>query len=494
MINSFQLFKIIFKNNLLNTFRSPMFEQTKVGMVFSAIGIGISAIYLIAFGTMWGYLVCKEGQFNSIFGLLPFITLLDFVMRMSIQQTPSIQVKPYVLLPVQQKDIITCFLVSSFYSSMTLVWFFMWIPYLFICMCGGLGFGEAFLMALTLYLICVINGIWYLLVRTLANQNPLFWAIPAAIYCLAYLPIFLYSEKGLEYIHDFCATHGFTWYAIVIYIGVFAILFKTNQKVQLHFVKKEALRKEKVKEVRMSDFSFLGTWGLTGEYLKLEIKAAIRCKSIRQMYIQGLILIIMFSLLIAYTDIYEDDFSHNGLCLYCFLFFGIVNLTKIMCQEGNYIDLLMVNKENILTLLRAKYYFYCSVLIIPATLLLPAVFTGKFSLLMMLSYLLFTAGPLYCLLFQLAVYNKQTMPLHEKITGKNKMENSLQLIVTLVAFVCPVLFNMLLRLFFSDETSYIIMTSIGLAFVSSRELWLRNIYSRMMKRHYDNLNGFHATR
>ena len=50
--------------------------------------------------------------------------------------------------------------------------------------------------------------------------------------------------------------------------------------------------------------------------------------------------------------IYDGRFSTNLWCLYCFVFFGAVNLVKIMGPEGNYIDLLMVHQENIYNLLR----------------------------------------------------------------------------------------------------------------------------------------------
>lgn len=495
MINGLKLFRIIFKNNRLNGRRSPMFEQTKVGMIFTAIGTGVSAIYLIAIGTMLGYTACQDGgQFNSIFGLLPILMIFDFVLRLSIQQAPSMLVKPYVVLPIRQKDIITCFLVSSLYSAISLIWFFLWIPYLIICICGGMSWGIAIGQLFILYIITAINGLWYLLVRTLANQNILYWSLPIVLCGLMGIPFILYSDKGFDYIFKFCIDYGFSWIAIGLYLFIFYLLFVTNQRVQLHFAKKEVARKETVRLKEIPSFSFLDTWGVTGEYLKLEIKAALRCKSIRSRYLQGLFLIIMFSCLLAYTDIYSDDFSHNGICLYCFLFFGAVNLVKIMQPEGNYIDLLMVNKENILTLLRAKYYFYCSVLILPTLLLLPTIITGKISYLMILSYLLFTAGPLYCILFQLAVYNKQTIPLNEKVTGKNKAGNTLQTVVSLFSFIFPVIFNMILKFIFNENSSYYIMIGIGLFFVSSRELWLRNIYNRMMKRHYDNLNSFHATR
>ena len=98
------------------------------------------------------------------------------------------------------------------------------------------------------------------------------------------------------------------------------------------------------------------------------------------------------------------------------------------------------------------------------------------------------------MLFQMAVYNKTTLPLNDKITGKNQMENKWQAIVSLVGFFAPVAFVMLLQTIFSDEIAYLVLIVIGLAFTIAEPYWMRNIYRRMMLRRYDNLEGFHATR
>ncbi|MFS6554934.1 DUF5687 family protein, partial [Parabacteroides distasonis] len=110
------------------------------------------------------------------------------------------------------------------------------------------------------------------------------------------------------------------------------------------------------------------------------------------------VVITMLSLIIAYTDAYSGTFAINMWCIYCFVFFGATTLIKIMGVEGNYIDFLMVHRENIYTLLRAKYYFYSATLILPLLLLMPAIIAGKFPLLMILAYMFLTIGPCYCLL------------------------------------------------------------------------------------------------
>jgi hypothetical protein len=113
---------------------------------------------------------------------------------------------------------------------------------------------------------------------------------------------------------------------------------------------------------------------------------------------------------------------------------------------------------------------------------------------MVLAYLLTATGPVYCMLFQMAIYNKVTLPLNDKITGKNQMENKWQAIVSMVGFFAPIVLVMLLQAIFSETVAYAVLITIGLAFTLGEPYWMRNIYRRMMVRRYDNLEGFHATR
>ena len=166
-----------------------------------------------------------------------------------------------------------------------------------------------------------------------------------------------------------------------------------------------------------------------------------------------------------------------------------------MCYEGNYIDCLMVRKEHIVTLLQAKYYFYSAMLLLPFLLMLPTVFTGKCTLLMLVAYGVFTAGAEYFLFFQMAIYNKQTMPLNTKFIGKGSMENNyMQVVVQLFIFVLPVFYVMMLQALFPDVVAYTVTLLTGLAFILTHKLWIRNVYRRMMLRRYENMEGLRSSR
>ena len=101
----------------------------------------------------------------------------------------------------------------------------------------------------------------------------------------------------------------------------------------------------------------------------------------------------------------------------------------------------------------------------------------------------------YFLLFQTAVYNKQAIPLNEKLTTKGGLDgNYTQMLIMAGIFIVPSILVNMLQTFLSENTVYTVILIIGIIFVLTHSIWLRNIYKRMMKRKYANLESFTATR
>ena len=497
-MNKLQLFLLLRKNIKLSEKRSVLFEANQYGKLFGYIMVGFLVIELIALGTFFGWLAATETGEELIFYMMPFVLIFDFGGRFMTQQTPMMLVKPYLLTPVSKYAAIDCFLVQQLLDGGNLVWMTLFLPYAFIVWCGGLSFWATIGMLALLHLMVLVNSQWYLLVRTLVNQSLWWWALPGVFYGLLVLPFFVLTDEQLDLVLDFFGQafepYVFSWWSALCFSGLLAALFAVNRKMQMTLVYDEIAHTEKTKLKHVSEFKALNRFGQIGEYLKLEIKSTMRNKAIRTRFIQGVCFITFFSLMIAFTSVYNSSFERNFWCLYAFIFFGSVNLTKVMCPEGNYIDMLMVHEENILTLLRAKYYYYCAILLLPFAFTLIPVFTGKFSIMMVLAYLFTATGPVYLLLFQMAVYNKQTMPMNEKITGKNQLENKWQGIVSMVAMFAPIIEMFILRAIFDENTAYWALFLIGLAITLAEPYWMRNIYQRMMQRRYENLEGFHTTR
>ena len=130
----------------------------------------------------------------------------------------------------------------------------------------------------------------------------------------------------------------------------------------------------------VSEYKFLDRYGEIGEYIRLELKLLLRNKVCRKSLYSVTAIVLIFSLTISFSDIYDGG-SRDFFVLYNYIIFGILFLSPLMSYEGNYIDGLMSRKESIYSLLRAKYILYSIALIIPFVLMIPGMVTGKVSVL-----------------------------------------------------------------------------------------------------------------
>lgn len=492
-MNKFQLYRLLRKNTNLSYKRSPAFEQNKWAKLLIYLGAGMFALYLIMYGCIVG--MAAKGEAGMMLAFAPFYMAIDFLLRFIVQTTPGMMVKPYILQPISRYTAIECFLIGEHVSGYNLLWLCMFVPYSIIQLFAGESFVLVLLELVTCELLMVLNSQIYLFFRTLINRSVL-WLIPGLVfYALPFTPLMLSPKADtFDKMVDMIIAQGLSWYALPIVLLVICGLFFVNRHMQFIFVYEEISKKTERALKHVSEFAFFNRFGLVGEYLKIELKSNIRNKTMRTRCIYSLCAVIAFSLLVAYTTIYDSELMQNFWCLYCFALYGVTALIKIMGQEGNYIELLMMHRENIIALLRAKFIFYSAVLIIPFVIMLPAVFTGKYTILMLFAYMLLTAGFLHFVIFQLAVYNKQTLPLQLKVTAKGNFENGMQLVIELFALFGPVLITGLGYLLVGLTYTYIFMCIVGLAFIIAHPIWIRNIYTRMMKRRYENLEGFMNTR
>ena len=171
----------------------------------------------------------------------------------------------------------------------------------------------------------------------------------------------------------------------------------------------------------------------------------------------------------------------------------MIILSQIMSFEGNYIDGLMSRKESIMSLLKAKYYTYSIGEIIPFILMVPAIIMNKLTLLGAFAWFFYTIGFIYFCFFQLAVYNKQTVPLNEKVASR-QTNSAIQMVVNFAAFGVPLILYSLLNAFLGETITYIILLVVGLGFTLTSPLWIKNVYHRFMKRRYENMEGFRDSR
>ena len=271
-----------------------------------------------------------------------------------------------------------------------------------------------------------------------------------------------------------------------------ALLYWANFRLQMGMVHAEIGKKEDREMKHATQLNFLNRYGKLGEYLKLEVKQRLRNKSVRMSFFVGIGFMVMFSVIMYFSDVYDNNFMRPFICLYNYIILGMMTLVTIMCYEGNYIDGLMSRRESILQLLTAKYYFNVLLLFIPPIIQLPLMIIGKMSVWMNAGYFFLTAGVLYPMFFQMAVYNNNTLPMNSKITSKQG--NTAQQIISTVIFFLPLGLERAATALLGEPWGYILLAAFGIAGIATHPYWLRNVYRRFMARRYKNMEGFRASR
>ena len=503
-MNRLQLYRTLYRHRSLSMRRALDYEHNRSAKYLFYIGYIMGFAYMLFIAVLLSLKVNNMRDTNSaglIVGILPIILLVDLFIRFTYQQTPAQIIKCYALLPLPRKVCIESFIGASLFNLGNAWWYVLFIPYCVMSVVFSYGLLATILLLAFIGLAILLNSQLYVLFRTLISQSLLWILGLLAVYSLLAIPmilggngsfassLFIYSRLGIA------LSQGEIWPLLIVLALLIAVVW-LNREVQFHAIWRELTSEKAATKVNGKDrLAFLRQHGEIGEYAHLEWKLISRNKFPRKTFIYSFFLITLLSVLISFTQAYNGDGMVRFWCSYNFVILALSVLSRLLSMEGNYIDMLMVHPNSIYSLLRAKYYVYCGLLIVPFVLMLPMVFVGKASLLMLLGFGLFAAGFQFFVFFQSAVYNKRTQKLNVSLMSSRNVErNYLYLFVCLLALLTPVIFVGMLSMFCSPTICYLCLGLVGLIGIATHRLWIRNVYVRMMARRHENLEGFRTSK
>ena len=264
--------------------RHPMYEKNRFAKFWMYAMAVFWAGYLIFIGTMFAS--AFEGEavepYHILNAGLVFILALDFVMRFPFQKTPTQEVKPYLLLPVRRNRLIDFLLIRSGLNGFNLVWLFLFIPFALLTVTKFYGLTGVLAYCAGIWLLMLLNNYWFLLCRTLLSDR-IWWV---------FLPILVYSGIAAALlipddspVFDWSVTLGDAYITgnPLAFLGTLlavAAMWYTDSRVIRRFIYNELNKVEDstVKVKKISNYQFLDRFGLTGEYIRLELKLMLRNK------------------------------------------------------------------------------------------------------------------------------------------------------------------------------------------------------------------------
>lgn len=493
------LFLELWKNGKLASRRHPMYEKNRFGQFFIYLGIALWIGYLMFFAVFFALTLNGESvePYHLINGVLILFLIMDFCLRIPFQKTPSQEIKPYLLLPIPRRKLIDMLLIRSGLSGFNFFWLSFFVPFAILTVARFYGVSGVLTYSLGIWMLMLANNYLFLLCRTLIAGHKAWLALPVGLYG-GWLAAMLIPEDSPLLTLFVDLGEGFITGQLLTFAGcgaVIAALWYTNHRILQKTLYNEINKVEDttVQVKSVSEYRFLDRYGQLGEYIRLELKLLLRNKICRNQLYMVLGCTSVFSLILGFTDTYTG-LGKDFFIIYNFQLMAVMFLSTLMSYEGNYIDALLIRRESIYTLLRAKYLFYSAAQLIPFLLLTPGMVKGSISLPLCLGWLFFTPGPIYCLLFQMAVYNSKTIDLNTKMMSGKNVGSGMQNLVSSASFIVPFVFYFLATLLVGETNAPWLLMAIGLVFILASPWWLKQVYRRFMKRRYQNLEGFHQSR
>jgi hypothetical protein len=477
--------------------RSPLYDKNRFAKTMMWVGALFWAGYLFFFGVVFAFAFDGNREPYDVMngGGLIVVLVLDLLMRIPFQRTPTQEVKPYLLLPIRRTRLMDFLLIRSGMSAFNLIWLFMFVPFALITIPKYFGIMGVVTYCIGIWLIVLFNNYWYLLWRTLTSVSLLWMIIPVLCYAGVALALFLPDKPTLFYFFMDLG-QGFIDGNLLVFLAVLlvlALLWWIDRRIMMHFMYAEVNKVEDTRVKHLSEYRFLDRYGEIGEYMRLELKLMLRNKVCKASLNAIIAVVIFFSLMLSFTPAYDSNFMTGFIVIYNFIIFGILFLSPLMSYEGNYIDGLMSRKETIYSLLRAKYIIYSIACTIPLILMIPAMVMEKVTFLTCLTWMIFTVGCIYFFLFQLAAYNDTSINLTAKMTARQN-NGWRQMVASLISFGLPMILNFTLVPILGEVVFNWVLIVIGLLFILTSPRWLKYTYRRFMARRYINMEGFRNTR
>jgi hypothetical protein len=482
--------------------RNPLFERNLAVRIFMFIMFGFLALEFLALGFVFDKFLLKTGTytlaidvFNSI---LLYVFLADLVIKLFLKQNQSMQIAPYLTLPVKRSRLFDFLLLKEFGSFWNWYWLFLIVPFALKSVTPYYGLETAFLYILFFYLLCIAVSLIVNLIHSLISKNGWFYIAPVLLVALSLALPFLFNVPTGDYTQragdGLLNNHPLMWMGLIVFLASLWICNRTLMRTAVY----SELQGEKTEKISsFSSLSFLDRFGAIGDFMNLEIKMILRSKRLKQQTILVALLCFWFFVMQLYipNNIYQraDESGTFAMYLYCILTLGTLGLIMgqyIFTSESSFFDGLMVRRSSLFDLLQSKYILYSSYsLLITLLLLIPAI-QGKLSILFLLSAFFYTIGPVFFLIFQNAVYNKTHFDLFDKGMMNWKGQSGNMIAITMITMFIPILLILIIKVIWGQTTVCLFMLITGLLFTLTVKYWLASTYKRFLKRKYKNMEGF----
>ena len=453
-------------------------------VLFLVLGLNIGKIL----GQMGGDPV---DRFNSI--ILWYLPA-DLFMRCLLQPLPTIEVLPYLRLPLRRRQIINYLLSRSLVNLFNLIPWFVIIPFSIQMLLPQTGTGLVVIYLAVMALLLIFNNFLAVFIGFQIQKRPILYAIPFGLQAiLISLNNWGIPVSGLSVSFGKYILAGNPVLIVTLTFAIIGIIYATSRLLFRNFyvdeIKSTKERKTYFALVGENNFKSLGE---IGRYLSLEINLLIRNKRPRQMMVMVPIVIIYFMFILSNSNHPNGPFF-NLLITTTLIGIGANNYGQfIFTWESSYFDTLMARKNNFKNYVKAKFYLLSALSILSfIPLFIFFLYMQTIDPYLICSVLLFTVGINSFIILFFSSFNEGRIDLSRSSFFNYQGINGSKYLISLVFYFLPIGIFSLFKYYFNPLVGELAIAIPGLLFIALNDWWIKRIIlPQFQRRKYKNLDGY----
>lgn len=483
-----------FSHELKAFWRSKNTGKTIAVKAVMGVLILILLLYVVALGVLLdmilGKVFPKDDLVVTFCGIILIYFLFDMLMRMQLQELPTLKVQPYLHLPVKRNSVVGYLALTSLLSFFNLWPIVLFGPFIIKVILPSSGALVAIAFLAAVISLSVFNNYLAMYIKRKSNLNGWVFLVAFAVLGLAIAGDFawhIYSLRNLSYLY-FGALLTKPYLALLplaLGLGMFYFNF-IYLKGNLYL---EELGSRKASAYKSStEIPFLGRYGSVGDLVANEIKLILRNKRSRSALVMSSFM--LFYGLIFYTQkAYPDGFKVFVGMFMTGIF--IISYGQFMFSwQAAHFDGLLVSKIKFSDFLKAKYLLFTVVSTLAFLLTLPYVYFGWKVILIHFVMYLWNLGVNTTIVLFFANRNYKRIDLSKGASFNWEGVGATQLLLSFPLMILPYVVYWPFSLLGMPYPGYAAMAIIGLAFIATRSFWIKKLEADFYEKRFKIAEGF----
>lgn len=473
-------------------------SRNKGGSIAAQVFLGLAILYLlglsIAIGVGMELIIGKIFPEKDVFyvfnGLILYYFSIDFIMRMQLQELPTLSIVPYLHLKIPKYKIVNFLNIRSLFSAFNLLPLFIFIPFCCTAISNIYGSFVALMYIVTIVSLSIFNNYAVMYIKRLTTVSGkaivIVVSIIAILSSLEYFKILSITAVS-NIIFDFLSLYPligliFSIAAIIVYI------LNTNYLRRNMYI--EELSSGSAAKVS-TDYPFLDKFGATGVLAALELKLILRHKRTRSLMVMSLFFM-LYGFLFYKKEFIDAD--KINLLLFAAVFMTGSSITMygqfMFGWQASHFDGLMVNKTNLKHFIAAKLLLFT--LISTMVLFITSLY-GLISLKILfiqLAAYFYNMGIGVIIVLYFATWNSKAIDLSKRSTFNYQGVSASQFILTIPYFLAPYLFYLPFSYLGHPYWGVACLGIAGLTGLFTRKYWTTFLVASLNKRRHQIAEGF----